>query len=188
MHSYYKKIQVLNQIRTGTRVSEAARMYNVPYKTVWGWVNALNDPEVNKKRIKHNCYSIDEKVATLQLIESGKFTVLQIAALRNINQETIQRWIRDKDHIYALYSSKEQSPLNNTNPSCSGEEISAMSTSDDKDTRRHIRDLKEENEFLKAKVAYLEALMELNGVPVSGIKKKHDTMPLTKSSEEESGT
>ena len=34
-----------------------------------------------------------------------------------------------------------------------------------------IRDLKDENEFLKAKVAYLEALMELNGTPASGFKK-----------------
>ena len=59
-----------------------------------------------------------------------------------------------------------------------------MSQSDDKDTKRHIRDLKEENEFLKAKVAYLEALMELNGTPVSSFKKKRNTRPSTKSSEE----
>ena len=104
MHSHYKKVQVLNQIRKGTSISEVARMYNIPYKTVWGWVNALNDPEVNKKRSKQTYYSIDEKIAMLQLIESGEFTVPRIAALKNINQATIQRWIRDKDHIYALYS------------------------------------------------------------------------------------
>ena len=63
-----------------------------------------------------------------------------------------------------------------------------MSASDDKDTKQHIRDLKDENEFLKAKIAYLEALMELNGIPVSGFKKKSSTRPSIKSSEEESET
>lgn len=61
-----------------------------------------------------------------------------------------------------------------------------MGAADDKDTKQHIKDLKDENEFLKAKVAYLEALMELNGTPVSGFKKKLDTGPSTESSNKES--
>ena len=66
------------------------------------------------------------------------------------------------------------------------EEETAVHASDDKDTKQHIRNLKDENEFLKAKVAYLEALMEINGTPAVGFKKKRDTMPLIKSSEPES--
>lgn len=63
-----------------------------------------------------------------------------------------------------------------------------MSAADDKDTKQHIRDLKDENEFLKAKVAYLEALMELNGTPASGFKKKSSIKPSIKSSEKASET
>ena len=63
-----------------------------------------------------------------------------------------------------------------------------MGTPDDKDTRQYIRDLKDENEFLKAKVAYLESLMELNGTPAASFKKKHNTRPSETSSEEGSGT
>ena len=70
----------------------------------------------------------------------------------------------------------------------SGEEAESVGTADNKDTKQHIRDLKDENEFLKAKVAYLEALMELNGTPASGFKKKSSIRPSIKSLEEESET
>ena len=70
----------------------------------------------------------------------------------------------------------------------SGEEARSVGTADDKDTRQHIRDLKNENEFLKAKVAYLEALMELNGTPVSSLKKKFNIKPSSKSSNGKSET
>ena len=63
-----------------------------------------------------------------------------------------------------------------------------VSISDNKDTKQHIKDLKNENELLKAKVEFLEELMELNGTPVSSFKKKLYTKPLTDSSEKESET
>ena len=63
-----------------------------------------------------------------------------------------------------------------------------MNAADDNDTKQHIKALKDENDFLKAKVAYLEALMELNGTPVSSFKKKSSIRPSIKSSEEESET
>ena len=68
------------------------------------------------------------------------------------------------------------------------EQISNELENDDKYTKQHLRDLKAENEFLKAKVAYLEALMEYSGTPVSGFKKKSGIRPSTKSSEEGSET
>ena len=66
--------------------------------------------------------------------------------------------------------------------------VPAVSTTDDKDTKQHLQDLKDENEFLKAKVAYLEALMEYSGTPVSGFKKKSSIKPSIKSLEEGSET
>ena len=96
--------------------------------------------------------------------------------------------MRDRDRIFAIYSSQRQLPVNTGITQCPREELPAVSTTDDKDTKQHLRDLKAENEFLKAKVAYLEALMEYSGTPVSGFKKKSGIKPSTKSSEEGSET
>ena len=120
------------------------------------------------------------------MIETGDLTHRQIAELKHINLYTIRNWIKDKNRILAVYSSQGHLPMITGSSNNSGEETETVSVADDKDTKQHIRDLKNENEFLKAKVAYLEALMEINGTPVAGFKKKSNTGPSTKSSEEAS--
>ena len=122
------------------------------------------------------------------MIETGDLTHRQIAELKHINLYTIRNWIKDKNRILAVYSSQGHYSKNTGLSSSPGEETDTVSAADDKDTKQHIRDLKDENEFLKAKVAYLEALMELNGTPASGFKKKSSIKPSIKSSEEESET
>ena len=143
------------------------------------------DPET---RIYYKQYDLEEKIEILRLVEKGDLSVPQIADLKNINQYTIQNWIRDKRRILTVYSSQEQRSMNDDLSISSGEEAESVGTADNKDTKQHIRDLKDENEFLKAKVAYLEALMELNGTPASGFKKKSSTRPSIESSKKESET
>ena len=63
-----------------------------------------------------------------------------------------------------------------------------MSSKEECDLKRYNRVLKSENEYLRARVAYLEALMELSGVPASGFKKNSDIKPLTGSSDRKSET
>ena len=119
-------------------------------------------------------------------MESSGLTARQVAELNNLSLNTIYAWRKDQDRIFAVYSSQGQMPLNAGIMIRPREEVPAVITPDDKDTKQHIRDLKEENRYLKARVAYLEALMELNGTPVSDLKKKRNTRPSTKSSETES--
>ena len=187
-HDQNTKLVVLNEIRKGSCIRTVSEISGIPYKTVWRWMNDSDDPKINRNHVKREYHRIEEKAEILQLLEAGSFTIPQIAAMKNIDQATIEDWIADKTRIRAVYSSQGKRLLYKARKPNPGKEASAMGTQDDKDARQHIRDLEEENEFLKAKVAYLEALMELNGTPASGFKKKHNTRPSVTSSEEESGT
>ena len=183
IYSLRTKKEVVNQVRQGMTVREAVMTYGISRNAIRNW---LNYPEkyLSDTRAPHVAYDIEEKVRILQQVISGQLTAQQAAELNNINPPTVREWMRDRDRIFAIYSSQRQLPVNTGITQCPREELPAVSTTDDKDTKQHLRDLKAENEFLKAKVAYLEALMEYSGTPVSGFKKKYSIRPSTKSSEE----
>ena len=163
------KKEVLEQVNNGMSVSEASRKYNVARTTISNWLKA------------------PEKIDVIRLFDKGDLSVQQIAKIKNLKYHTIRHWIQDKNHILALYSSQGKIDKDYELPKSPGEE-DFVSISDNKDTKQHIKDLKNENELLKAKVEFLEELMELNGTPVSSFKKKLYTKPLTDSSEKESET
>ena len=181
------KKEVINHVHQGMTVLEASQMYNISRHTVENWLKHP-DKYLNETRTGLKPFDIEEKVQVLRLVEEGSLTQRQIADLKQINLYTIRNWIKDKHRILALYSSQGHHPIHTDLLNSPGEETGPVSTPDDKDTKQHIRDLKDENEFLKAKVAYLEALMELNGTPASDFKKKSSIRPSIKSSEEESET
>ena len=181
------RTEVINHVHQGMTVLEVSQMYNLSKHTVDNWLKHP-DKYLNETRIGLKPFDIEEKVDVLRLIEEGDLTHRQIADLKQINLHTIRNWIKDKNRILAVYSSQGHLPVHADLLNSPGEETRPLSASDDKDTKQHIRDLKDENEFLKAKIAYLEALMELNGIPASGFKKKSSTRPSIKSSEEASET
>ena len=185
--AYSKKIrtEVINHVHQGMTVLEVSQMYNLSKHTVDNWLKHP-DKYLNETRTARKPFDIEEKADVLRLIEEGDLTHRQIADLKQINLNTIRNWIKDKNRILAVYSSQGHLPMITGSSNSSGEETETVSVADDKDTKQHIRDLKNENEFLKAKVAYLEALMEINGTPLAGFKKKSNTGPSTKSSEEAS--
>ena len=164
------RTEVINLVHQGMTVLEVSQMYNLSKHTVDNWLK-YPDKYLNETRIGLKPFDIEEKVDVLRLIEEGDLTHRQIADLKQINLNTIRNWIKDKNRILAVYSSQGHYSKNIGLSSSPGEETDTVSAADDKDTKQHIRDLKDENEFLKAKVAYLEALMELNGTPASGFKK-----------------
>ena len=181
------RTEVTNHVHQGMTVLNVSQMYNISRHTVENWLKHP-DKYLNENRTAHKPFDIEEKAEVLRLIEEGDLTHRQIADLKQINLHTIRNWIKDKSRILAVYSSQGHLPVHADLVSSPGEETEPVSAADDKDTKQHIRDLKDENEFLKAKVAYLEALMELNGTPASGFKKKSSIRPSIKSSEEESET
>ena len=180
------KKEVLEQVNNGMSVSEASRKYNVARTTISNWLKA---PEnyLKEDRSENQPYDLEEKIDVIRLFDKGDLSVQQIAKIKNLKYHTIRHWIQDKNHILALYSSQGKIDKDYELPKSPGEE-DFVSISDNKDTKQHIKDLKNENELLKAKVEFLEELMELNGTPVSSFKKKIYTKPLTDSSEKESET
>lgn len=179
------KQEVVDHINQGTPIKTVSQMYNISRQAINNWIKS-QEHYLSETRNALQPYDLEEKVAVLRMIEAGDLSVQQIAELKNINLFTIRGWIKDKNRILAVYSSQGQPLIDNSLVKSPGEEETAVRASDDKDTKQYVRNLKDENEFLKAKVAYLEALMEINGTPAVGFKKKRDTMPLIKSSEPES--
>ena len=184
-YSLQTKKEIVEQIHQGMKISKVAAMYGVSCHTIGNW---LKSPEkyLSETRRTNTPFDLGEKVRILRLMESSGLTARQVAELNNLSLNTIYAWRKDQDRIFAVYSSQGQMPLNAGIMIRPREEVPAVITPDDKDTKQHIRDLKEENRYLKARVAYIEALMELNGTPVSDLKKKRNTRPSTKSSETES--
>ena len=181
------KNEVLDQLNKGNTVAAVSQMYGIAPTTLYKWRKASKEsPNGNNK--PHRYYDLEKKIEVLRLAESRSLSYRQIARLAHVGRTAATKWIKDKNHILALYSPQEQNLSPTGKATSSREETAAMSRSDDKDTRQHIHDLQVENEFLKARIAYLEALMELNGTPASGFKKKRNTRPSTKSSEEGSET
>ena len=187
--SYSLKIkkEILDKKHQGMSLLKLSQMYNISRNTISNWLKS-QDHYLGKAENTRKQYDLEEKVEIIRMVEEGDLSVSQIADLKNINLYTVRNWIKDKSRILAVYFSQEHRSPNDYLPICPGEEAESVSTADDKDTKQHIRNLKDENEFLKSKVAYLEALMEINGTPASSFKKKLNIKPLTKSSEEESET
>ena len=178
------KKEILSLVNNGMSVSEASRKYGVARTTISKW---LKDPEnfLKEDRGENQPYDIEDKIDVIRLFDKGDLSIHQIARIKNLKYHTIRHWIKDKNHILALYSSQGQSNTIYELPKSPGEE-DFVSMSDNKDTKQHIKDLKNENELLKAKVEFLEELMELNGTPVSSFKKKLYTKPSTDSSKKDS--
>ena len=184
-YSLQTKKEVVDKIHQGMNIAKVAAMYGVSRQSIINWTRS---PEkyLSETRQAHTPFDLEEKVRILRMMELSGLTARQVAELKNLSLHTILGWVKDKDRLFAVYSSQGQMPVNTGITISPGEEVPSVSTPDDKDTKQHIRGLKEENEYLKARVAYLEALMELNGTPVSELKKKRSTRPSTKSSETES--
>ncbi len=184
-YTQQKRKEIVEQVRQGTKISVVAGKYNVSPGTIRTW---MRYPEryFSKIRAPHTPHAVEEKVRVIQRIEAGERTVKEISEEQGISLRLIYNWREDKDRILALYSSQEQTSVKTDKAKSSGEEVPIVSKPDNKDEKQYNRSLKEENEFLKAKVAYLEAVMELNGIPLSELKKKRSTRPSTKSSETES--
>lgn len=182
-YSLQLRRQVLDQIHQGMNPSEAARLFGITDETARIW---MKNPEKYLSEDQGKLYDLEEKVRVIRWLETGEVTARQITEQKGISARTISKWIADKRRILALYSSQEQTSVKLDKTKSSGEEEPIVSKSDKKDEKQYNRSLKEENEFLKAKVAYLEAVMELKGIPLSELKKKRSTRPSTKSSETES--
>ena len=186
-YSLATKLSVLQQISQGMSVCDASELYSIPHQTIRLWIKSP-DNCFDITTAPHTIYSIEKKVQILELFENSHLSISKFASLNNLKSSTVRDWVRNKKRILAIYSSQGKSPVKTKMIKSPGKEVEAVSTAGDEDTKKHFRDLKNENEYLKAKVAFLEALMEINGTPVPAFKKNFCIKPSTESSEKGSET
>jgi len=175
MYSREFKENVVNDILDGMAIKEASRVYNVDRHTVQKWFRRANGelPLVNHWK------SPEEKIQILQDVGKG-MSIAKAAITYNISEQTIRNWIGKRTQILAISSVQG-------NNSIIGAEL-LMASENEKDIKLQNRNLKQENEYLKAKVAYLERLMELSNVPARNFKKKRDMKQSAESLNQESQT
>lgn len=167
MYSKEFKTKVVNEIIAGLPIKRAARTYNIERHTVQNWVRSAGITVPARKQ----WITEEQKLEAIKQVETG-ISVRQVAETFNVAEQTIYNWIRNKKHVFAVYS------IQRRKSETEGTEIMPRST-DEKDIKLQNRSLKEENEFLRAKVAYLEELMKLNNLSPGNFKKKLDMKPST---------
>jgi transposase-like protein len=183
--AYSNKVraEVMKALSEGMSASKASQVYNISQQTINNW-RKNPDRYLNGSWSEYRAHDIEEKVEVLRLIEMGTQSIRQIARARGLSQNTICRWIKEKKHILAVYSTEGQHPA--TAVTWKPEPLEdKMARKEHPDTKAENKTLREENQYLKAKVAYLEKLMELSGTPAGEFKKKLDSKPSELSSNQE---
>ena len=183
--AYSNKVraEVMKALSEGMSASKASQVYNISQQTINTW-RKNPDRYLNGSWSEYRAHDIEEKVEVLRLIEMGTQSIRQIARARGLSQNTICRWIKEKKHILAVYSTEGQHPA--TAVTWKPEPLEdKMARKEHPDVKAENKTLREENQYLKAKVAYLEKLMELSGTPAGEFKKKLDSKPSELSSNQE---
>lgn len=183
--AYSNKVrtEVMKALSEGMSGSKASQVFNISQQTISNW-KKNPDWYLNGKQEEYRPHDIEEKVEVLRLIEMGTQPIRQIARKKGISQNTICRWVKEKKHILAVYSTEGQHPA--TAVTWKPEPLEdKMARKEHPDAKAENKTLREENQYLKAKVAYLEKLMELSGTPAGEFKKKLDSKPSKPSSNQE---
>lgn len=183
--AYSNKVraEVMKALSEGMTAAKASLTYNISQQTICNW-KKNPDNYLNGSWSEYKPHDIEEKVEILRLVEMKTQTIRQIAKERGISQNTISRWIKEKKHILAVYSTEGQHPA--TAVTWKPEPLEdKMARKEHPDAKAENKTLREENQYLKAKVAYLEKLMELSGTPAGEFKKKLDSRPSELSSSQE---
>jgi len=173
------KEKVFKAVAGGMTFKEASQRFHIARHSIYNWLK--KDPEkygyIKRKKLK---YTPKEKLDIIAKVEIDDKSIRDVAQETDLAIDTIQNWIKDKHHIYALYYSWETATDKKRD---SFYEEKRDMDPEDKARDEHLKNraLKEENQYLKAKVKYLEKLMELNGTPAPDFKKKQDVKPSKKS-------
>ena len=204
------KYKVVKAVLEGKSHSAVGRDFHIPQTTVSSWMQIKDElirwheEQHSAKKVKKsihtkNKYSLEEKALVLLRIKYGE-EPKKLAQDLGIPSGTIHNWVIRKDELLDVYfrkienrplvaESKPEAPANITSIAkrlhsyengLPDTEETVMARKKGTSTLEE-RQLRKENEYLKTKVAYLETLMELNGLTPDGLKKKVDSKPSTSS-------
>lgn len=181
-----KRKEILAALSNGVTVSEASIRYHVSTSSIYNWRLEPEKSLVCSPRQPH-VYSSEEKMEVLRQVEEGARSIREIAEANRISRVTLRNWIRDKNQILAVYLAEKQLSLALEGNNSVEAQQTMASKKDIRTLSAENKSLKDENLYLKAKIAYLEKLMELNGTPAPEFKKKQDTRPSGLSAKAENG-
>lgn len=133
-----------------------ARRWSVPEEKVRTWVSHYRLHGIDGLRPKRSTYSAQFKLQVLSHQDREQLSSRQVAAIydiRNPNQVVVWRRNLDQDRLQAIANEKEERPKMKLEGRCA-----ALSNKVAADA---VQSLREENERLRAEVAYLKKLQAL---------------------------
>ncbi|MDD0812922.1 IS3 family transposase [Curvibacter sp. RS43] len=136
-----------------------ARRWSVPEEKVRTWVSHYRLHGIDGLRPKRSTYSAQFKLQVLSHQDREQLSSRQVAAIydiRNPNQVVVWRRNLDQGRLQAIANEKEERPKMKLEGRCA-----ALSNKVAADA---VQSLREENERLRAEVAYLKKLQALNSV------------------------
>lgn len=171
-HTKEEKREILDALREGRTMQDVTKAYDVSYASIRRW--RLKEGELDKPR---QSYTLKEKAEILIRIEEDKLSDAEAAGIADVNISTIRTWKAARARIIAAYraiGSGNAAKTMQAKVLSSAYGIEQGRTADDNIhmDKKEEKALKRENEYLRAKTAYLESLLKNLGYDVSHVKKK----------------
>lgn len=174
-HTKEEKKDILDALREGRSIREVTKAYDVSYASIHRW--RLTEGELD---IPRQSYTLKEKAEILIEMEEEGLSDAEAAATADVNISTIRTWKKARPRILAAYHAQgsEKSAMTMQAKVMQSAYAVEHKKSECENTamdRNEERALKRENEYLKAKNAYLESLLESLGYEPEKLKKKGNT-------------
>lgn len=174
-HTKEEKKEILDALREGRSMQDVTKAYDVSYASIRRW--RLTEGGLD---IPRQSYTLKEKAEILIAMEEAGLSDTEAAATADVNISTIRTWKKAKPRILAAYHAQGSEKSARTMQakvmqSAYGVEHEQAECENTFMDRNEERALKKENEYLKAKNAYLESLLESLGYEPGKLKKKGNT-------------
>lgn len=159
---------VLEAIAKGMPKKEASRRFNINLSTIKEWCRSCGvEPGIAVGAVKRKRLSAEERAAAVSRVEAGE-PISAVAREAGVTYQAVYRWLCSKKQPDGIYYTQEDGCMDRH------ENV--------EDLKLEVKALREEVEYLTAKAAYLDALLELSGIPAGKFKKKEDARPSAKRS------
>ena len=174
-HTKEEKKEILDALREGRSMQDVTKAYDVSYASIHRWQLTEGESDIPRQS-----YTLKEKAEILIAMEEAGLSDTEAAATADVNISTIRTWKRAKPRILAAYYAQGSEKSAKTMQakvmqSAYGVEHEQSECENTFMDRNEERALKKENEYLKAKNAYLESLLESLGYEPGKLKKKVNT-------------
>ena len=175
-HTKEEREEILKALESGESMSSVIVRYDVSYDSIRRWrIESGSGIEPTSRR----SYTVKEKAEILIRMEEEGRTAQEAAELEGVSIETIRTWQRAKARILAAYKALGPEKASIARQSIvmkNAYTIAQPALTEDNPgmDKKEEKALRKENEYLKAKTAYLDSLLKNLGYEPSQLKKKEN--------------